>query len=523
MTIAIVCLGLLHERVVLTRALNDATKDFYNAVSGVKDPRPDNVEATRSLGRASISLRKIVPTDTVILDFKDESFIMANKNLSLNDLCGSPSNTAPKSTFESVMPSLSTLFGTPFVQGAYRQNVIASNGNITNLLILVVGPPSGFSKKIAVASASSTVETSTDSKIDLSKVVDLNTAMISETSLPSASAVKAMSVGDVMVRCDSLDRVLITKAIKYFTNYVYNIQNSAFDESTKILLNSTFEELLSVENEKPRFKSDVMATASPQLRGIVLPVGHGKSYLCEHHPEIFVEIDSVFSKEEHAKLDELRKQAVENDSWEEYNSMFNSYVKKAAKRGEYDGKIILGHHSDNLLPNGIRLLGIYSLDTEESVDQHIKDNPSVKGREDLLRSNWKSISREATVKAKTVRDLHNKILNDMAKFTSTALKSSDKCNESSGLIKIRFINGFPKSGYSVSNLEKAGIQVVASDDDDIEVYIYNTPINVSRRRRGKGGAVDDAGKPRQRADAKSMNVDTDKVSEDEFIGKVKSL
>ncbi|QIJ56927.1 minor core protein [Scaphoideus titanus reo-like virus 1] len=520
---AVVGVCLLSERTALVKTLSDDVKELYKRIRGNTTELP-NAAKIKS-GNTTVQAQKFVPVTTIFLDYKDESFFMKDKTMSVMDLIGGSNNTAPNSTFQSIMPSLSALFNTPFVQGAFRIKLISTTGPEISFIVMVVGPPAGFIRKPTVASSSSVVETSSNADVDLIDTVKLNALMLKSTKLVSASSVRSMTVGEIHEQCNSLDSQILMRSLKYFKDYIFQQSKGSMPPSTTVLLNTPVSELIVGNvNEGPKNKIVSYTKDSSHNYGVVLPVGHGKTTLVSKHPDMFVEIDGVFTDDENKVLDDMRSAILSDgkQDFTEYDLKFNEYASSHMKNGDYSNKIILARHRNNLLPLGVRVLGEFKIEKRDDLLKHIEKNKSLlKPKEDLMLKDWDNMKGDNVVVAEDINTLHDKLFDVISSrgYKTTGDSKGNVNNDTSSKVNVCFKNGFPSGIYSLMEFEKAGIHVLGSDvANNSDIIIDDSKTHKTTRR-----IPDALKKALANSHIKTIKIDSSKLSERDLIGQILAL
>nr|ADN64764.1 minor core protein [Homalodisca vitripennis reovirus] len=505
---AIVGVCLLSETTVLVRNLNDVVKGLYSRIRGNVTPPKESIEA-RVSGQ-TVKVQRTIPINTVFIEYLDQDYISANPTMSAMEIIGSSGNTAPKTTFQSLLPSLSALFGVAFIQGAFMHRVISATGPTISFLVLVIGPPGNFTRKPSVAAASSVVQVESTSDIDLNDTVKINALMLQNTKLVSASAIHATSLGEVSEKCDSLDTMIIMKALTYFKRYAYEQSLGTMDNATRVYLNLPIDEIFSgrtASGEQLQNKIATFKESRGHLAGVVLPDGHGKSTLVSDYPEIFTLL---------------------KDNNEATDPSDNGEIEANKSKGKYEGKIVLASSVKELFDNGIRVLGVLKLESEAQVEDEINKDQVLKNKKDKIMEGWKNTSGPNVVTSKNLPLLHDKVMDIVTTHTKgiktnrsgkpIEIKTDPKLRPETR-ISIYFKNGFPIARYSTNKLSKHGIDVVeAKDLNEDTIIVSNKPKNTPRRVPQNVKTKLES----MRSNLK-VDVDTDNLTEEEFIAKIKAL
>nr|ADF59191.1 putative nucleic acid binding protein [Rice gall dwarf virus] len=481
---AFVCVSLLSEKAVLVKNLTDHVKAFYESIIGRFVSGPDTITEKRTMD--SVIARKIVPSSTVILDGYGESFIRENPNATLMDIVTSSNNTAPKTTYQSIMPSMSALLGVPYVQGAFRHGIISKHGGKkTSLIILVVAPPSGFIRAASVGSSSSVVEVDSNATIKLDDTVGINSAMIKNTKLVSAAGLTAMGIEEIPIKCNSLDPLIIGWSMKYFKGYVDGYKSGVRDQATTILLNTPFKDLF-VENGAGRMlPNDSFRVSESTIRNQVIEMGEGTKpdALISTHGDVFIDSESVFTSDEQEKY---RK-----DKDEEF---FKKCVCNHIIAGDYGNNVVI---IENPPHSDVRGLGIkYSFQVNK---------PELDGTES---NGIKYYSRD------TPQQIHDAIL-DVISDTNKSLLMNSKPIERTGkeAIAVCFKNGFPKK-FAMVEMEKNGVKIVGMGDSPMLV-LDNYPSMLSRAEKANRKSS------RAKIDAPVVKIDTEDLDTNTLLDVIK--
>nr|P22473.1 RecName: Full=Protein P7; AltName: Full=55 kDa core protein [Rice dwarf virus (isolate O)]1UF2_K Chain K, Structural protein P7 [Rice dwarf virus]BAA00535.1 60K core protein [Rice dwarf virus] len=504
---AIVGLCLLSEKVVLSRSLTDEVSKLYKLNRGnVKEPRK---YATERMSTQSKPVALQVPVSTIILDYKNEDFIKQNPTYSAMDIIGSPSNTAPQTAFQSIMPSLSALFNTPFIQGAFRHRIISSMGPEISYLVMVIGPPSGFMDTPNVSSAQSSVHTVSNADVDLNDIIAINSTMAKSTKLVSASTLQAMLVNDVYDRCMDLDGILLSQALPFFRNYVNVQSKGSLPPAVAACLNTPIKELFSMGSGKREplaleFRKD----NEGQCIGIVLPKGHEGDTLSSRYPAVFINESEPFSDKERSELSELKR--TDSDA---YEKLYSETISKHVSDGSYGNRVIISHKMSRLSNGGVKIIGRFKISDFNTVKKNLS---SRSGEIDSAKEQWEALSGNGLVTDSNISMLHDKILDTItSNKPGVVLRDGNKKSEN---IVVCFKNGFPNKKHSLLQLTKNGISVVSLDElTDAGILVESTgPDRVRRSPKVLANKLSSF-------KGRKVTLDVDNMSTEALIQKLSTL
>lgn len=143
---------------------------------------------------------------------------------------------------------------------------------------------------------------------------------------------------------------------------------------------------------------------------IVLPVGHGKTYLSKKNSK-FVDVDSLYDNND-SKLNTMRNTALKTNKWDDYQKYFHVLLRAGFDKGNYKDKIILLHSDSDAKALGLTVMARVMLKDFEVVKKKLKDN-KMASKVKVAKSNWDDLSNSGTnvIKVDTYDEIE-KVINE---------------------------------------------------------------------------------------------------------------
>lgn len=369
---------ILTNTIVLTIRRNDVVDQIYKWINnGEASTSDDSVELKE--GKKILKAEKVVPTYTAFQFILGDEQLTALEQFTLRDVLFSKDQISPASNFSAISAAIGEVLKTS-MGVVYGMRNLKYEGNAYAVYYVFTYPTKFFQTSehdtipTTVTIDSSTARSSAvtpqefSSAFNESKVVtSMNEEPVWVQSMPLTTSFLDIEVTKGAIA--AIQRKAMSREVSISSNEEL-VSNINIAELVKVRKDGGNVSFTMMSKERSLVKADGPAT---RLEAVVLPMGHGKTYLSNVFNEL-LDVDKLIPQEKNKELSKLRSEAVASGKWDEYNKLWISLIKDAIDENGYRDKpyLLAVHDVSAAKKLSLPIKGIIVLDDFSKVEEALK-------------------------------------------------------------------------------------------------------------------------------------------------------